>query len=78
MPPTAHDPHPNKTRFVGLRVSFDYHLGERMARLVGVVEAQQFTGYTERGRIPDYQLCCRGQTGKLLKVSLVESKASFD
>lgn len=61
-------------RWVGRTVRFD-HNG---ARLVGVVTAQKWAGRTPRGALPDYTLTVRGNSGKTLDVSLVESRASFD
>jgi hypothetical protein len=71
------DPHPKPNRFLGRRVSFDYEAGGRVSRLIGVVEAQRYTGRTDRGQIPDYELSIRGSSGKAVTVSLVESYASF-
>ena len=45
-------------------------------RLVGIIEAQRFIGFTQRGNIPDYQLTIRGASGALITTSLVESYAS--
>lgn len=72
------DPHPNPTRFVARAVSFDHAAGGApVARLVGIVEAQRFAGYTARGHIPDYHLDVRGKSGATLTISLVESYATF-
>lgn len=72
------DPHPTgPSRFKGRRISFDHNVNGRVARLVGVVEQAEFNGYTQRGKIPDYTLTVRGQSGAVVKVSLVESYASF-
>ena len=67
------DPHPTPTRFVGQFVSFD----RDGKRLVGIVISQTFIGPTARGAIPDYELEVRGGSGAVLKISLVESYASF-
>lgn len=67
------DPHPNTKRFVGKRCSFD-HQGKRLA---GVITAQEYIGRTERGAIPDYRLTVRGQSGRTLTISLVESYTSI-
>jgi hypothetical protein len=59
--------------WIGLRCSFDYD-GKRLA---GVVTAQEWSGLTVRGAIPDWSLCIRGQSGKTLTVSLVNNYVSF-
>lgn len=71
------DPHPTPARFVGRRISFDHDVGGRTARFVGIVEAQRYIGRTQRGDIPDYELQVRGSSGHALKISLVESYATF-
>jgi hypothetical protein len=73
------DPHPDGARrFIGRSVSFDDPAGgPSPRRLVGMVEAANYTGRTVRGAIPDYSLTIRGQTGKRVTVSLVESHASI-
>lgn len=64
------DPNPsNSARFIGRRATFD-HNGRRLA---GLIAAQEFTGYTERGNIPDYKITVRGDSGRYIEVSLVES-----
>lgn len=47
-------------------------------QLVGIVTAQRYTGRTAKGDIPDYALECRGASGKVVTVSLVENRVSFD
>jgi hypothetical protein len=58
--------------WVGLRCSFDYE-GKRLA---GVVTAQEWLGLTPRGFLPDWRVTVRGQSGKSVTVSLVESYLS--
>lgn len=79
IPQLESDPHPDGARrFVGRSVSFDDPAGGSSSRrLVGMVEAASYTGRTVRGAIPDYSLTIRGQTGKRITVSLVESHASI-
>lgn len=72
-PATATPPH-DGSKWVGLGVAFD-HNGKR---LVGVVTAVAWAGFTERGVIPDYTLTIRGKSGALLTVSLVETHANID
>lgn len=70
------DPHPaGAARFIGRRCSFDH--GKPPRRLVGIVEACEFVGRTERGAIPDYKITVRGDTGRTITTSLVESRANF-
>lgn len=77
-PSNEDDPHPNHSRFVGRPVSFNHPIGQPDAhRLVGMVEAQRYVGRTVRGGIPDYELEIRGRSGKVIRVSLVESYATF-
>jgi len=71
--PTDADPHPNPMRFVGLRCSFNFD----GRRLVGIVQAQTYIGRTVRGQIPDYRLTIRGESGKTVEISLVESYATL-
>ena len=66
--------HDQPARFVGKRVTFD-HAGKR---LVGLIEAQVYAGRTVRGAIPDYRLTVRGDSGRTLEISLVESYASVE
>lgn len=48
-------------------------------KLVGILEKQEWIGFTVRGRIPDYRLVVVGKSGrKIIVSSLVESHASFD
>lgn len=61
-------------KWVGRVVRFD-HLGQR---LTGTVIAHAYAGRTPRGNLPDYTLTIRGQSGRTLDVSLVESRATFD
>jgi hypothetical protein len=69
------DPYADQPKkWVGRVCRFD-HAG---ARLVGTVTAQKYAGRTPRGALPDYTLTVRGQSGKTLEISLVESRASFD
>ena len=73
--PADNDPYADQPKkWVGKTARFD-HAGQR---LVGVVIAQKWAGRTARGAIPDYTLTIRGNSGKTLDVSLVESRASFD
>lgn len=65
----AHD----AKRFLHRRVTFDY----KGKRLSGIVIAQRYTGPTERGQIPDYELQVQGSSGAVLTISLVESYATF-
>jgi hypothetical protein len=68
----------NPTRWLGRSVSFDYPAGDAAAtRLVGTVEKAEWAGYTQRGHLPDFTLYIRGKSGALLKVSMVESYATF-
>ena len=47
-------------------------------QMVGIVTAQRFTGRTAKGNLPDYALDVRGSSGKIITISLVENRASFD
>jgi len=67
------DPHPSPTRFIGKRCSFEHE----SRSLAGVIIAQEYIGRTPRGAIPDYRVTIRGQSGKTLTVSLVESRTSI-
>lgn len=64
-------------KWIGKRCSFNSELGGPMAGkvLVGIVDAAKYIGKTERGRIPNYSLSVRGQSGKTLEVNLVEQYA---
>jgi len=79
LPKHDGDPHPDGARrFIGRSVSFNNPAGGTPpGRLVGVVESANYIGRTVRGSIPDYQLTIRGQSGRRVTVSLVESYASF-
>lgn len=35
-------------------------------RLAGIIESQEFIGFTPRGALPDYRLNIRGKSGKVL------------
>lgn len=61
-------------KWVGRVVRFD-HAGQR---LTGTVVSHTYIGRTPRGALPDYTLTIRGQSGRTLDVSLVESRATFD
>lgn len=77
MKTTDTDPHPaGASRFVGKRVAFDH--GEPPRRLSGLVESASYAGRTARGAIPDYTLAIRGNSGRVITASLVESRASFE
>lgn len=66
------DPHPSgSARFLGLSCSFNY--GTPPRRLVGIVERAIYIGRTARGQIPDYSLTIRGNSGRQVEVSMVES-----
>jgi hypothetical protein len=70
------DPHPaGPSRFLGRTCSFDY--GSPPQRLFGMVESAHYIGRTARGAIPDYSLSLRGASGRLVEVTLVESRAVF-
>lgn len=69
---------PNPHRWIGRAISFDDPAGGiPPRRLVGIVDAARYVGRTKRGAIPDYELTIRGQSGKTVTVSLVESYATF-
>lgn len=59
--------------WIGLRCSFDYQ-GKRLA---GVITAQEYAGKTERGSLHDWTVTIRGQSGKCVTVSLVNSYLSI-
>ena len=70
--PTDDPPYP-PSKFVGRQCSFDEpNPRGKPRRFVGTIESATYVGRTKRGYIPDYQLLVRGQSGKALKVSLVE------
>lgn len=54
---------------IGLRASFR-HKGRE---LVGIVEAAQANGFAEPGHIPDMLVTVRGESGRTLAVSMVNS-----
>jgi hypothetical protein len=56
-------------RWVGLPCRFE-HQGRQ---LVGRIEAHTFAGRTVRGDLPDYSCLIRGESGKALTVSMVET-----
>lgn len=80
MTPTAHrDPYADQpAKWVGLTCRF-LPVGQiHGINKVGIVIAQRFIGRTARGDIPDYALDVRGNSGKVVTISLVENRASFD
>jgi len=68
------DPHPRPNRFVGLECSFDGPDGKRLS---GWILTQDFIGYTERGRLPNYRLKVQGLSGATQEVDLVEQHISL-
>lgn len=48
------------------------------AQMVGIVTAQKWAGRTVKGNLPDWSLDVRGSSGKVITISLVENRASFD
>jgi len=73
------DPYANQPqRFIGCTVRF-LPVGQcHGAGLVGIVTAQRFNGRTIKGDLPDYELSVRGNSGKVITISLVENRASFE
>lgn len=57
---------------VGLPCSFD-HEGKR---LTGTITAAKANGLTQRGGIPDWLVTVRGQSGRSITVSFVETYMS--
>jgi hypothetical protein len=56
------EPHPLK--FVDLFVSFDLRRkGGTVTREKGQVKAQRWLGFTQRGRIPEYEVTIVGKAG---------------
>ena len=69
-PSSLIDPYADKPqRWVGKVARFD-HEGKR---LTGTVVAYHFVGLTKNGKIPDYSVTIRGQSGKELTVSMHET-----
>lgn len=60
-------------KYIGKRVTFDFD----KKRMVGLCEKAIWNGYTKRGNIPDFIITIRGNSGKAIEVSLVESYAIF-
>lgn len=79
MMPDSIDPYASEPkRFVGRTVRF-LPVGQcHGVQKVGIVTAQRFTGRTAKGNLPDYALDVRGSSGKVITISLVENRASFD
>lgn len=74
MEAPTNDPEPSiAASFVGSTVAFD-HAGKR---LVGVVEAKRWVGYTQRGHIPNYELTVRGASGKAMTVDMHAQYVTF-
>ena len=73
------DPYASEpTRFIGRTARF-LPVGQcHGVQKVGIVTAQRFTGRTTKGNLPDYELSVRGQSGKVITISLVENRVSFD
>jgi hypothetical protein len=66
------------SRFIGRQCSFNEPNPKgKPRRLVGIIESATYAGRFNRGMIPDYTLVIRGQSGKALTVSLVESYLSL-
>jgi hypothetical protein len=61
------------TDLIGLKCAFD-HAGKR---LVGVVTAAKAGGFAEPGHIPDFLVTARGESGRELTVSMVNTHMSF-
>ncbi len=73
------DPYASEpNRWVGRTARF-LPLGQSHGpQLVGIVTAQKWAGFTAKGDLPDYELSVRGSSGKVIPVSLVENRVSFD
>ena len=64
---------PYPCQFVGQFVSFDLRRkGGSITREKGEVVAQQWLGFTERGKIPEYELTIIGATGRSVRAFLTE------
>lgn len=84
MRPLVRPPAPSATapaqrgpeRFVGRRVAFDLpdHPG---VRAQGTVIAARDNGVRGRGAIPDFILDVRGQSGRVVSVSIFDSYATL-
>jgi hypothetical protein len=73
------DPYASEpSRFIGKTARFLPVGKTHGPQLVGIVTAQKWAGFTVKGHIPDYSLECRGGSGKVITVSLVENRVSFD
>lgn len=58
---------------VGLKCSFDHH-GKRLA---GVITDAKDGGFAEPGHIPDLLVTVRGESGRTLTVSMVNTYMSL-
>ena len=65
-------------RFIGRTARFMPIGQSHGPQLVGIVTAQRFTGRTQRGNLPDYELSVRGSSGAIKTISLVENRVSLD
>lgn len=80
MTPTANiDPYASEPkRFVGRTARFLPVGKTHGPQMVGIVTAQKWAGRTVKGNLPDWSLDVRGASGKVITVSLVENRVSFD
>ncbi|MDX2187734.1 MAG: hypothetical protein SFV32_12435 [Opitutaceae bacterium] len=65
-------PEPYKRDWVGRMIEFDLHRKSRVSREQGVVHDQRWLGYTQRGRIPEYELVVVGKSGMSVRVRVTE------
>ena len=80
MTPTAAiDPYASEpNRWIGKTARF-LPIGKAHGpQMVGIVTGQKWAGRDNKGAIPDYALEIRGSSGKVITVSLVENRVTFD
>lgn len=80
MTPTADiDPYASEPKkWVGKTARFLPTGKAHGTQMVGIVTAQKWVGRTVKGCIPDYELSVRGQSGKVIQISMVENRVTFE
>lgn len=64
---------PSKRNFVGEIVSFDLRRSSgKITREKGEITAQQWLGFTSRGRIPEYEVTILGKSGRSILARVTE------